>query len=77
MKIEKFSQYKNRVFSKDEEKIIRFSNINIYVYPNSLNKRLFRVYMDEFYKSDTLKFIGNKELIVEIIDNKMKILFED
>lgn len=77
MKIEKFSQYKKRVFSKDEEKIIRFSNINIYVYPNSLNKRLFRVYMDEFYKSDTLKFIGNKELIVEIIDNKMKILFED
>ena len=77
MQIEEFSKYKKRVFSKDEDKIIRFSNINIYVYPNSLNKRLFKVFMNQYYKSDTLKFIGNKELIIELVDGKMKILFED
>lgn len=77
MQIEEFSKYKKRVFSKDEDKIIRFSDINIYVYPNSLNKRLFKVFMNQYYKSDTLKFIGNKELIVELVNGKMKILFED
>lgn len=77
MKIEEFSKYKKRVFSKNEDKIIRFSNTNIYVYPNSLNKRLFKVFMNQYYKSDTLKFIGNKELIIELVNGKMKILFED
>ncbi|MGA1933439.1 L,D-transpeptidase family protein [Arcobacter sp. YIC-464] len=77
MKIDEFSNYKKRVFAKNEEKIIRFSNINVYIYPNSLNKRLFRVFMDEYYKSDTLKFIGTKELIVELNNGEMRILFED
>jgi len=33
-----FSEFKRRVFAKDEKKIINFTNIDISPYPNSLNK---------------------------------------
>ncbi|MGM0518696.1 MAG: L,D-transpeptidase family protein [Campylobacterota bacterium] len=77
MNKDEFSLYKKRVFSKNEEKLIKFSNIQATVYPNSLNKRLFRVFMDEYYKSDNVKFVGTKELIVEYNNGTFKILFED
>ncbi len=72
-----FSLYKKRVFSKKEEKIIKFTNKEITVYPNSLDKKLFRVFMDEYYKSDNVRFVGTKELILELKDGVLKILFED
>lgn len=71
-----FSKYKKRVFSKRERKRIKFSNINITPYPNSLNKRMFKIIMDEKYRSPTVKFDGKKELFLEIVDNEIKILAE-
>lgn len=71
-----FKRYKKRIFSKNERKIINFSNINISPYPNSKNKTMYRVIMDEYYKSPTVRFEGKKELFVEIIANQVKILAE-
>ena len=55
-----FSEFKRRVFAKDEKKIINFTNIDISPYPNSLNKTMYKVLMDEEYLSPTVKFYGKK-----------------
>ncbi len=72
----KFSKYKKRIFRKNERKRIHFSNINITPYPNSLNKRMFKIIMDQRYKSPTVDFKGKKELFLEILNNEVKILAE-
>jgi murein L,D-transpeptidase YafK len=72
-----FKEYKERIFSKNEKKTIKFSNIDISPYPNSLGKNMFRIFMDEEYLSPTIKFYGKKELFIEIINNEVKILSED
>jgi murein L,D-transpeptidase YafK len=74
--LEEFSKYKTRVFNKDEQKSIVFRNINIIPYPNDLNKKLFKIVMDEEYKTRTFSFNGKKELYVEIINGKISILAE-
>ena len=76
MSLEKFSKYKKRIFDKKEEKKIIFSNINIAPYPNSLNKQMFKVIMDEDYQTKYYTFVGKKELYIELKDNKVKILSE-
>jgi len=73
---ETFSRIKKTIFSRAEKKSIKFSNINISPYPNSLNKNMFRVIMDEDYKSPAVKFKGKKELFLEIVNNEVKILVE-
>ncbi len=73
---EKFASFKKRVFAKAEKKRIKFTNIDISPYPNSLNKKMFKVMMDEEYKSPSVQFQGKKELFLEIIDNKVEILAE-
>lgn len=72
----KFKQYKKRVFNKKEKKVIELSNINIIPYPNEKNKKLFKIVMDELYKTNTHKFNGKKALYVELINNKFSILTE-
>jgi len=74
--LQKFSKYKERVFSKNEKKSIEFYNINIIPYPNDLNKKLYKVVMDEKYKTKTHKFNGKKELYVEVINGEISILTE-
>jgi len=74
--LEKFSKFKKRIFNKDEKKVIKFSNINVIPYPNETNKRIFKVVMDEYYKTKNYKFDGKKELYVEIKNGKFKILTE-
>lgn len=74
--LKKFSNYKKRIFRKKERKKIHFSNINITPYPNSLNKRMFKIVMDQKYKSPTVDFKGKKELFLEILNDKVKILAE-
>ena len=74
---EEFADYKRRIFSKNEKKTIKFSNIDISPYPNSLGKLMFKVIMDEEYLSPTITFYGQKELFLEIINNQVKILSED
>lgn len=73
----KFSRYKKRIFRKKERKRIHFSDISITPYPNSLNKRMFKIIMDQIYKSPTVNFKGKKELFLEIVNNEVKILTED
>lgn len=76
MSIKEFKQYKKRIFSKNEEKRIKFSNINIAPYPNSLNKQMYKVMMDEDYKTKFYTFVGKKELYIELKNNKIEILAE-
>jgi murein L,D-transpeptidase YafK len=71
-----FKAYKKRVFSKNEKKHIVFSKINIIPYPNDLNKNMYKVTLFEKYKTKSYKFIGNKELYIEIKNDKIKILYE-
>jgi len=74
--IEQFKAYKKRIFEKSKYKTILFSDINIIPYPNDLGKKMFRITMHEDYKADNYKFVGKKILYVELVNNKMKILFE-
>ncbi|MEA1914098.1 MAG: L,D-transpeptidase family protein [Campylobacterota bacterium] len=76
MDIKQFKRYKTTIFSRKEKKKIVFSNINIMPYPNSQNKKMFRVVMDEDYRTANYQFKGKKELFIELLDNKMKILTE-
>ena len=74
--IKQFKRYKKRIFAKNEEKTIIFSKINIIPYPNDLDKNMFKITLYEKYHTKSYSFIGNKELYLELIDNKIKILFE-
>lgn len=76
MNFDEFKDYKTRILGRNEDKTIEFSNINIYPYPNSLNKRMFRVIMDEDYSTRYHQFKGKKELYLELKDEKIKILAE-
>ncbi len=72
-----FSEQKRRIFEKNEQKTIKFTNIDLSPYPNSLGKNMYKVLMDEEYLSPTIKFYGKKELFLEITNNQVKILSED
>ena len=72
-----FKEQKKSVFAKKEQKSIKFINIDLSPYPNSLGKNMFKVLMDEEYISPSVKFNGKKELFLEIANNQVKILSED
>ncbi len=77
MKINEFKNFKKKVFDKNERKIIEFKNINIIPYPNTQNKKIFRITFLENYKSDSgYTFLGNKELYIVINNNSFKIIIE-
>ncbi|DAB33252.1 MAG: hypothetical protein PWQ42_253 [Sulfurospirillum sp.] len=73
---EEFSQMKRYVFSQSDDKEIKFSNINISLYPNIEGKHLFKISFFEDYKSKRHTFKGNKELFVELKDGKFSIIVE-
>ena len=72
-----FSAQKRQIFAKNEDKTINLFNIDISPYPNSLNKNMYRILMDEEYTSPSVKFYGKKVLFVEIANNQLQILTED
>lgn len=72
-----FKEQKTSIFAKKEQKTIKFTNIDISPYPNSLGKNMFKVLMDEEYISPSVKFNGKKELFLEVANNQVKILSED
>ena len=75
MEFPRFTSYKTRVFKKIEKKTIIFNNINIVPYPDSNN--IYQISFNEYYKSDSFEFIGEKTLMVKIDNNyKMKIFTE-
>jgi murein L,D-transpeptidase YafK len=71
-----FKNYKQSIFQRKEKKKILFTNIDIIPYPNDLDKIMFEINMDEDYKTRNYKFKGKKHLYIELIDNRMQILFE-
>ncbi|WP_281757607.1 L,D-transpeptidase family protein [Helicobacter suis] len=81
MGLKKFEKFKTKIFAKNEDKTIRFSNINITPYPNIEGKRLFRITFLQDYeayknKKPTYSSHGIKELYVELKNKKMQILVE-
>ncbi|MFY9083740.1 L,D-transpeptidase family protein [Aliarcobacter cryaerophilus] len=72
-----FANQKKQIFAKNENKIINLYNMDISPYPNSLGKKIYRAVMDEEYYSPSVKFVGKKELFIEVANNKVQILTED
>ncbi|MBZ7938597.1 MULTISPECIES: L,D-transpeptidase family protein [Campylobacter] len=77
MKFEEFASMKKAIFSRKENKKIRFSDINISPYPNLNNEIMYRISFYEDYYTKNYQFKGNKILYVKLNDKgKMKILAE-
>jgi len=72
-----FKEQKKSIFAKNEQKTIKFSNIDVSPYPNLFGKNMFKATMDEEYLSPAIKFYGKKELFLEIVSGQVKILSED
>lgn len=72
-----FKRYKKYIFARNEDKIIKFSNVDIMPYPNNDGKNMFKIVMDEYYKTKSYFFQGQKELYVKLENNKVLILSED
>jgi murein L,D-transpeptidase YafK len=75
MDLRRFKQYKTQVFAYNDEKTIRFNNINIIPYPSE-EKSLFIIWFDETYQSKRLTFTGEKSLIVRYADGQFQIVVE-
>lgn len=74
--IKRFTRHKKTIFSRKEDKTIEFTNINVIPYPNDLGKTLYKVVMDEEYRTNRYEFIGKKELYIEVKNEQFKILTE-
>ncbi|EGF1062235.1 murein L,D-transpeptidase [Campylobacter coli] len=77
MKFEQFASMKKSIFSRKEDKRIKFSDINISPYPNVENETMYRISFYEDYYTKNYQFKGDKILYVKIDSKgKMKILAE-
>jgi murein L,D-transpeptidase YafK len=75
MDIKKFTSYKSRIFKKAEKKSIIFNDINVLPYPNSAS--IYQITFQEYYRSESFQFSGEKTLVVEFDKNrKIRILTE-
>ncbi len=74
--LQDFIAYKTRIFAKNEQKEIQFSKINITPYPNYLGKTMFKINLFEQYHTKWYQFIGYKDIYIELINDKIKILNE-
>ncbi|HED6023212.1 TPA: murein L,D-transpeptidase, partial [Campylobacter coli] len=74
MKFEQFASMKKSIFSRKEDKKIKFSDINISPYPNVENETMYRISFYEDYYTKNYQFKGDKILYVKIDSKgKMKI----
>ncbi len=72
-----FASMKKAIFSRKEQKSIKFSNIVISPYPNMSDERMYRISFYEDYYAKSYQFKGNKILYIRLDDKgKMKILAE-
>ncbi|MDD3343677.1 MAG: L,D-transpeptidase family protein [Sulfurospirillaceae bacterium] len=71
-----FSEMKKGIFAKKENKTIITENMSIVPYPTMDDKKLFKILYYQTYKSPSFASKGEKELYVEIINNKISILAE-
>ncbi|EHA2953496.1 murein L,D-transpeptidase [Campylobacter coli] len=77
MKFEQFASMKKSIFSRKEDKKIKFSDINISPYPNVENETMYRISFYEDYYTKNYQLKGDKILYVKIDSKgKMKILAE-
>ncbi|EJA4892055.1 murein L,D-transpeptidase [Campylobacter jejuni] len=77
MKFEQFASMKKSIFSRKEDKKIKFSDINISPYPNLENETMYRISFYEDCYTKNYQFRGDKILYVKIDSKgKMKILAE-
>jgi murein L,D-transpeptidase YafK len=75
--LNQFSKFKKKIFKKNRVKEILFSKINIIPYIQSDGRKMFKISFYEKYKSQYYKFNGQKNLYVELIDEKMNIIMEE
>ncbi len=69
-----FKRHKTRIFNKNEDKQILFTDITVIPYPNK--KDVYQIVFHEYFQSDTYEFSGSKILMVKLKNNKMKIFME-
>ncbi|EOH9666636.1 murein L,D-transpeptidase family protein, partial [Campylobacter jejuni] len=62
MKFEQFASMKKSIFSRKEDKKIKFSDINISPYPNLENETMYRISFYEDYYTKNYQFRGDKIL---------------
>ncbi|EHV1062226.1 murein L,D-transpeptidase, partial [Campylobacter coli] len=62
MKFEQFASMKKSIFSRKEDKKIKFSDINISPYPNVENETMYRISFYEDYYTKNYQFKGDKIL---------------
>jgi murein L,D-transpeptidase YafK len=75
--LQQFIEFKKPIFDKKEKKEILFSKINIIPYFQSDGKKLFKISFYEKYSSKNYKFQGQKNLYVQLINDKMSIIVEE
>ncbi len=72
-----FASIKKTIFSRKEQKNIKFSNIVISPYPNVKDEKMYRISFYEDYYTKNYQFKGNKILYIKLDkEGKMKILAE-
>lgn len=76
VKIAQFKEQKRAIFSRNQQKTIKFKDINIAPYPNLEQRKIFKITFYENYATSTYNFNGEKTLYVELLNNKMSILTE-
>ncbi|QKG28791.1 L,D-transpeptidase family protein [Campylobacter sp. RM16187] len=76
MNFGEFVKFKKRIFAKNEQKEIKFSNFAVTPYPNEQNLKIYRVVFHEDYSAPSHKFSGKKELYVRLESGKAKIITE-
>ncbi len=77
MSFNQFKSYKERIFTKNENKNISFDEINIIPYPGE-TRNLFLVTFYQVYSSDSYQSKGNKSLLVQVNkDQAISIITED
>ena len=72
----KFEQMKRYIFSVQKNKTLKFSNLSIIPYP-SVEKDIYKVEFDEFFKSGYKQFRGHKVLYLKLIRDKISIFLEN
>ena len=70
---ESFKRHKTYIFSRKHKKEILFYDVQITPYPNTLDKKIWRVKMKERYFSNNYKFNGAKLLYILQVKDKFKI----
>lgn len=77
LSLTQFSIIKQSIFKNKIKRMINFYNISIIPYPNEDMRKIFYITLKEKYKAGRIHFNGNKELYLELVNNKISILTEN